>query len=100
MMLYGQTYARYSMFVNSLYVCNHLQSCHENFIFYQLKTNELKEILITFFLNRYNQQNFHMSLQIINFTQNKLALKHIQDFSACFGPATQELSTVINRIFI
>ena len=34
-----KTYGRYSMFVNSLYVCNHLQSCHENFIFYQLRAN-------------------------------------------------------------
>ena len=49
-----KTYDRYSMFVNSIYVWNHLQSCHQNVIFHQLRANKLKEILITFFLNRYN----------------------------------------------
>ena len=41
-----------------------------------------------------------MCLQIVNFTQNKLALKHILDFPPCFGPAIQELFAVTNRIFI
>ena len=41
-----------------------------------------------------------MYLQIINFTQNKLALKPIQDLSPRFGSAIQELFPVINRIFI
>ena len=49
-----KTYGRYSMFVNSIYVWNHLQSCHQNVIFHQLRANKLKEILINFFLNRYN----------------------------------------------
>ena len=49
-----KTYGRYSMFVNSIYVWNHLQSCHQNIIFHRLRANKLKEILITFFLNRYN----------------------------------------------
>ena len=49
-----KTYGRYSMFVNSIYVWNHLQSCHQNVIFQQLRANKLKEILINFFLNRYN----------------------------------------------
>ena len=40
-----------------------------------------------------------MCLRIVNFTQNKLALKLIHDFSPRFGPAIRELSTVINRIF-
>ena len=48
------TYGRYSMLVNSIYVWNHLQSCHQNVIFHQLRAKELKKILITFFLNRYN----------------------------------------------
>ena len=30
-----KTYGRYSRFVNSVYVWNHLQSCHQNFIFRQ-----------------------------------------------------------------
>ena len=67
-----KTYGRYSMFVNSIYVWNHLQSCHQNVIFHQLRANKLKEILIPFFLNRYNWQNFHMCLQIVNFTQKNL----------------------------
>ena len=49
-----KTYGRYSMFVNSIYVSNHLQRCHENVIFHQLRANKLKEILIPFFLNTYN----------------------------------------------
>ena len=49
-----KTYGRYSMFVNSIYVWNHLQSCHQNVIFHQLRANKLKEILINFFLKRYN----------------------------------------------
>ena len=49
-----KTYGRYSMFANSIYVWNHLQSCHQNVIFQQLRANKLKEILINFFLNRYN----------------------------------------------
>ena len=49
-----KTYSRYSMFANSIYVWNHLQSCHQNVIFHQLRANKLKEILINFFLNRYN----------------------------------------------
>ena len=49
-----KTYGRHSMFVNSIYVWNHLQSCHKNVIFHHLRENELKEILITFSLNRYN----------------------------------------------
>ena len=48
-----KTYGRYSMFVNSIYVWNFLQSCHQNAISHQLRANKLKEILITFFLNRY-----------------------------------------------
>ena len=49
-----KTYGRYSIFVNSIYVWNYLQRCHQNVIFYQLRANTLKAILITFFLNRYN----------------------------------------------
>ena len=49
-----KTCGRYSMFGNSIYVWNHLESCHQNVIFHQLRTNKLKEILINFFLNRYN----------------------------------------------
>ena len=41
-----------------------------------------------------------MCLQIINFTQNKLALKPIQEFSRSFFPAIRELSAVMNKIFI
>ena len=47
-------YGRYSMFVNSIYVWNHLQRCHQNVIFQQLRANKMNKILITFFLNRYN----------------------------------------------
>ena len=49
---HNKTYGRYSMFINSIYVWNHLQSFHHNVIFHQLKTNKLKEILITFSLNK------------------------------------------------
>ena len=45
---------RYSMFVNSIYVWNHVQNCHQNVIFHQLRSNKLKAVLITFLLNRYN----------------------------------------------
>ena len=41
-----------------------------------------------------------MCLQIVNFTQNELALKPIQDFSPRFDPVIRELFAVINRIFI
>ena len=36
------------------HVWNHLQSCHQNVIFHQLRANKLKQALITFFLNRNN----------------------------------------------
>ena len=49
-----KSYGRYSMFLNSISIQNHLQSCHQNVIFHQLRANELKEILITFFINSYN----------------------------------------------
>ena len=49
-----KAYGRYSIFVNSIHVWNYLQRCNQNVIFYQLGANKLKEILITFFLNRYN----------------------------------------------
>ena len=32
----------------------HLLICHQNVIFHQLRANQLKDILITFFLNRYS----------------------------------------------
>ena len=41
-----------------------------------------------------------MCLKIVNFQQNKHALKPIQDLRTLFGPAKWELPTVINRIFI
>ena len=40
-----------------------------------------------------------MCLKII-FTQNKLDLKPIQDFSPCFGSDIIELPAVIHRIII
>ena len=49
-----KTYGRYLMFINAIFVWNYLQSCHENVIFHQLGANIWKEILINFFLNRYN----------------------------------------------
>ena len=49
-----KTSGRYSMFVNAIYIWNHLQSCHQNVICHQVRANKLKEILITFLLNRYN----------------------------------------------
>ena len=39
-----------------------------------------------------------MCLQIVNFTQNKIFLKPIQDSSPRFGPAITELSAVRNKI--
>ena len=69
-------------------------------MFDRLKANKVKEILITFFLNRYNSQNFRICLQIANFTQNILALKPIHEFSPLFGPVKKELSPVINIIII
>ena len=41
-----KTYGRYLMSVNSVYVWNHLQSCHQNIIFHQLRANELKAQLL------------------------------------------------------
>ena len=49
-----KTYSRYSMLLNSIYVWSHLQSCHQNVIFHQVRAKKLKEMLITFFINRYN----------------------------------------------
>ena len=44
----------------------YIQSCRQDFIFHQLSTNKLKELLVTFFLNRYNSQTLRMYLQIVN----------------------------------
>ena len=49
-----KTYGRYSVFVNAIYIWNYLQIFHQSVIFDQLRANNLKEILITFFINRYN----------------------------------------------
>ena len=65
-----------------------------------IKIIEQIERDINFFLNRYNYQNFHMCLQFVIFTQEKLALKPIQDFPPRFGSTIWELSAVINRVFI
>ena len=48
-----KTYGRYSMYVNSIYAWNDLQSCHQLFA----RANKLKEMLITFFLNRNKRKN-------------------------------------------
>ena len=53
-------YGGYSMIVNAIHVWNHLQSCHQNFILYQLSKLKLEEILMTYFLNRNNQQTLHI----------------------------------------
>ena len=42
-------YSTYLIIVNAIFVSNYLQSCHPDFILHQLITNNLKEILITFF---------------------------------------------------
>ena len=47
-------YKRYSVSVNTIYVCNDSQICHENVKFVYLRANKLKEILITCFINSYN----------------------------------------------
>ena len=39
-----------------------------------------------------------MGLQTVNFTQNKLALKPIQEFPLHFGPARRKLWAVINGL--
>ena len=49
-----KTYGRYTNVVNAIYAWNHFQSCHQDYIFHQLSTYKLKEIMITFFLNRCN----------------------------------------------
>ena len=49
-----KTYDKCSIFVNSVHVWNNLQSCLQNIIFHELRANKLKEILITFFVNRHN----------------------------------------------
>ena len=49
-----KTLAKKTVFLNAIYVQNHLQSCHQNVIFHQLITNKLKEILINFSLSKYN----------------------------------------------
>ena len=36
--LWTKTYGRYSMFVNAIYVWNHLQNCHQNVILHHLRT--------------------------------------------------------------
>ena len=46
-------FGRYAMIVKAIYIWSHLQRCHQNVIFHQFRANKLKEILITFFLNRY-----------------------------------------------
>ena len=50
----------------SSYTALSVQSCHHNPIFHQLSTNKPKEIVITFFLNVYNRENFQIYLQIVN----------------------------------
>ena len=51
---YDSFLCRFSMIIYAIHVCNHLQSCHFNFKFDQLRTDRVKKILITYFLNRYN----------------------------------------------
>ena len=44
-----ETYRRYLMATNAIYVWRYLQSSHHNVIFHQLSINKLKEILLLFF---------------------------------------------------
>ena len=39
-----KTYGKYSMFVNLIYVWNHLQRCHQNVICHQLRANKMRDI--------------------------------------------------------
>ena len=39
----AMTYGRYSMFVNTIYVWNHSQSCHHNVIIHKMSTNKLRD---------------------------------------------------------
>ena len=88
------TYGRYSMFVNLIYVWNHLQSCHQNVIFHQLRANKSKEILITFFLNRYNLQLPHVFTNCQFYTEQICFEAYLGLFPS-FWPAIRELSAVI-----
>ena len=69
----------YSMFVNAINM--NLFGITANKISYFTSWGQIIERDINyFFLNRYNKQNFHMCLQILNFAMNKFALKLIQIF--------------------
>ena len=83
----------------SSYTALSAQSCHHNPIFHQLSTSKLKEIVISFFLNVYNWENFQIYLQIVNLHKMNL-FKNLPnlEFFPPFGSATRELSTFINRI--
>ena len=48
-----KTYGRYSVSVNAIYIWNHLQHQFNDFIFSNLTTNKLKEILKNYFINNY-----------------------------------------------
>lgn len=39
-----KTYSKQSIIMSAIYVCNCLQSCHQNVIFHQLRANKLKQI--------------------------------------------------------
>ena len=71
----------------------YIESCRQDFIFHQLSTNKLKELLVTFFLNRYNSQTLRMYLKIVNL----ILLWSLFQISPFFGSAIWELSTVSNK---
>ena len=67
------------MFVNAVYVWNHLQSCHQNVILHMLRANKLKERLITFSLKGLTERTSACAyrlfiLQKINFLEAYLGL--------------------------
>ena len=54
--------------------------CHHNVMFHQLSTKKLKEILIDYVPNRYNQYIYHMYLQIDKIQKFNLHRRLLQTF--------------------
>ena len=73
------------MNVNVIYVWNHLQGCHQDFILHLLSTNELKKVLKRYFFSKHTRYFLNSLFTCIfancQFTQNNLGMMPVPNLS-------------------
>ena len=82
--------------IKAICIWSNLQSCRQKVKFHHFRASELKEVLITFFLNSITNRTstcvYKLSISI--------RAKSIQDASPRFCSAVRELYAAINKVMI